>query len=136
MERGSYVLTVDGWELFSGKTHGTGDRKRLGWKLGPRVATKEEHHHTVPMGGCAQENPAQGILDLALDGNGLGSLDWCGPRTTKRSHRIDFLVRWSGVHRLLGSCDRSSADPSRATRYWMRLKRLRVQRVGSIESAL
>ena len=86
--------------------------------------------------GCAEENPAHGILDLSFDGNLLGSLDWCGPRTTKRSHRIDFRVRWSGAHKLLGSCDRSSADLSRATRYWMCLKRLRMQRVGSIENAL
>ena len=92
--------------------------------------------HSPDRGGSAEENPAHGILDLSFDGRSLGSLDWCGPRTARRSHRIDFLVRWSGTHKLLGSCDRSSADPSRATRYWMCLKCLRVQRVGSIEYAL
>ena len=76
------------------------------------------------------ENPAHGVLDLWLDGKRLREVDWRAERTVERSHSIDVSVRWTGVHQLVGRCERSNADADRPTRHWVCLKRIRMQRLG------
>ena len=83
----------------------------------------------------AWENPAHGFLDISLDGRPAAAFDFCGPRTVRCSHRSDVSVRWTGPHRLVGSCDRTSAGLDRATRHWICLRRLRLHRVAPVESA-
>ena len=80
------------------------------------------------------ENPAHGVLDISLDGRPAAAFDYCGPRTVRCSHRADVSVRWTGPHRLVGSCDRTSADLDRATRHWICLRRLRLHRVAPLQS--
>ena len=55
-------------------------------------------------------NPAHGILDLFLDGRRIGSVDWFNDYTTVRSRSIDFAVRWTGLHQLVGRCSETNAD--------------------------
>jgi hypothetical protein len=78
------------------------------------------------------ENPVHGILDLWLDGKRLCEIDWRAKRTRERSHRIDVSVRWTGVHQLVGRCERSNADADRPTRHWVCLKRVRMLRLGPL----
>ena len=80
------------------------------------------------------ENPAHGVLDISLNGRPAAAFDFCGPRTVRCRHRADVSVRWTGPHRLVGSCDRTSADLDRATRHWICLRRLRLHRVAPLQS--
>ena len=82
------------------------------------------------------ENPAHGVLDISLNGRPAAAFDFCGPRTVRCRHRADVSVRWTGPHRLVGSCDRTSADLDRATRHWICLRRLRLHRVAPLHSAV
>ena len=80
------------------------------------------------------ENPAHGVLDILLDGRPAAAFDFCGPRTVRCRHRADVSARWTGPHRLVGSCDRTSADLDRATRHWICLRRHRLHRVAPLQS--
>ena len=75
-------------------------------------------------------NPAHGILDLFLDGRRIGSVDWFDDYTRERSRSIDFDVRWTGVHQLVGRCCGSNADEVRPTRHWMCLSGLHLRRIA------
>ena len=75
-------------------------------------------------------NPAHGILDLFLDGRRIGSVDWFTDYTTVRSRSIDFAVRWTGLHQLVGRCSETNADEDRPTRHWICLSGVRVRRIA------
>ena len=75
-------------------------------------------------------NPAHGILDLFLDGRRIGSVDWFNDYTTVRSRSIDFAVRWTGLHQLVGRCSETNADEDRPTRHWICLSGVRVRRIA------
>ena len=64
-------------------------------------------------------NPAHGILDLFLDGRRIGSVDWFDNYTRECSRSIDFGVRWTGLHPILGRCSQTNADADRPTRRWV-----------------
>ena len=74
-------------------------------------------------------NPAHGVLDMFLDGvrvTPTNGFDWCSPRTVEHVYRAAGInVSWTGVHHVLGRCSRSKAEPSRRSRYWMCLSRIR-----------
>ncbi len=77
------------------------------------------------------ENPAHGVLDLLADGRQVGEgIDWYCKRTRERSHSGIVEVNWTGLHKLMGRCDRSNADEDRPMRHWICLKRIRMQRLG------
>ena len=75
-------------------------------------------------------NPAHGILDLFLDGRRIGSVDWFNDYTTVRSRSIDFAVRWTGLHQLVGRCSETNADEDRPTRHWICLSGVRLRRIA------
>ena len=78
------------------------------------------------------ENPAHGILDVVLDGRHSVTVDWCSERTLERTQAITASVRWSGVHQLVGRCDRPNADEDRPTRHWICLSAVSLRRIGDI----
>ena len=75
-------------------------------------------------------NPAHGILDLFLDGRRIGSVDWFDDYTRERSRSIDFDVRWTGAHQLVGRCSQSNADEDRPTRHWICLSGVHLRRTA------
>ncbi len=77
-------------------------------------------------------NPANGILDLSLDGLRVGAeLDWCGARTAEHSYVLKLFVKHTGPHVLTGRCCRSSAARNRRTRFWICLASICLTRVGA-----
>ena len=76
------------------------------------------------------ENPAHGVLDIFLDGRCIARIDWFNDYTTERSRSIDFAVRWTGLHQLVGRCSETNADEDRPTRHWVCLSGVRVRRIA------
>ena len=76
------------------------------------------------------ENPAHGVLDILLDGRCIAMIDWFNDYTTERSRSIDFAVRWTGLHQLVGRCSETNADEDRPTRHWICLSGVRVRRIA------
>ena len=75
-------------------------------------------------------NPAHGILDLFLDGRRIGSVDWFDNYTRERSRSIDFDVRWTGLHQILGRCSQTNADADRPTRHWICLSGVHLRGIA------
>ena len=76
------------------------------------------------------DNPAHGILDLFLDGRCIGAVDWFDDYTRERNRSIDFDVRWTGLHQLVGICSSSNADEDRPTRHWICLSGVHLRRIA------
>ena len=76
------------------------------------------------------DNLAHGILDIFLDGRCIGAVDWFDDCTRERSRSIDFDVRWTGVHQLVGRCSQSNADEDRPTRHWICLSDVHLRRIA------
>ena len=76
------------------------------------------------------ENPAHGVLDIFLDGRCIARIDWFNDYTTERSRSIDFAVRWTGLHQVVGRCSQTNADAGRPTRHWICLSGVRLRRIA------
>ena len=76
------------------------------------------------------ENPTHGVLDIFLDGRCIARIDWFNDYTKERSRSIDFAVRWTGLHQLVGRCSQSNADEDRPTRHWICLSGVCLRRIA------
>ena len=79
------------------------------------------------------ENPAHGVLDIFLDGRCIARIDWFNDYTTERSRSIDFAVRWTGLHQVVGRYSQTNADAGRPTRHWICLRGVRLRRIAGTE---